>query len=219
MGPRRSISWSPALVLAFGYIAEEILEGDLSAFDRNILIALRNPADLSDPVGPPWLEEAARDITGLGSYAVLGLIVGAVVIYLFAIRNREAALWVLVSIVGGTFLTNLLKAAFDRPRPDVVPHAVRVFTTSFPSGHAAMSAVAYLCLGALLASLHASRGMKIYFISVALVLTIAVGLTRVYLGIHYPTDVLAGWCFGAAWAILCWLIWVRLQRHRRAHQS
>jgi undecaprenyl-diphosphatase len=113
----------------------------------------------------------------------------------------------LASVVGGSLLTNLLKGTFDRPRPDVVPHAVRVFTSSFPSGHAALSAVTYLSLGALLASEHSSYGIKTYFLSLALLLTIAVGLSRIYLGVHYPTDVLAGWCAGAAWAILCWLVW------------
>ena len=206
------------LLLGFGLVAEEMLEGDSTAFDRNILLFLRNPSDLSDLLGPPWLEETARDVSGLGSYAVLTVIVAAVSAYLFAVHRRGAAIWVLASVLGGSLLTNLLKGAFDRPRPDVVPHAVRVFTSSFPSGHAALSAVTYLSLGALLASEHSSYGMKTYFISLALLLTIAVGLSRVYLGIHYPTDVLAGWCVGSAWAIFCWLVWSWL-KNRGATES
>ena len=95
--------------------------------------------------------------------------------------------------------SNILKLFFERPRPDIVPHAARVFTLSFPSGHATLSAVTYLTLGALLASLHEPLRFKIYFLSLAILLTIAVGISRIYLGVHYPTDVLAGWCLGAAW--------------------
>ena len=192
--------------IAFGQIAEEVLEGDFTAFDRTLLLALRNPADLSDPLGPPWLEEAARDITALGSYSVLGLVVGAVAIYLVMIRRRAAALWLLASVVGGAALSSVLKIGFDRPRPDIVAHVARVFTMSFPSGHAALSAVVYLTLGALLANSAGSRVQRAYFLTLALLLTMLVGITRIYLGVDYPTDVLAGWCFGAAWAIFA--VWV-----------
>ena len=204
------------LVLAFGQIAEEMLEGNSAAFDRNILLALRDPADLSNPLGPPWLEEAARDITALGSYSVLGLVVGAAAIYLAMIRKQGTALWLLASVIGGATFSTLLKIGFNRPRPDLVVHAVRVFTTSFPSGHAGLSAVAYLALGSLLASAAPARALKMYFMTLALLLTILVGITRIYLGVHYPTDVLAGWCFGAAWAILCCLGWLWFESRRNA---
>ena len=205
-----ALAVAAGLVLAFGQIAEDVLEGDSAAFDRNILLALRNPADLSDPLGPPWLEEGARDITALGSYSVLSLVVGAVAVYLLMVRKRQAALWLLTSVIGGAALSTVLKIGFDRPRPDIVAHAARVFTASFPSGHAALSAVTYLTLGALLASIAPSHGQRLYFLALALLIAVVVGITRVYLGVHYPTDVLAGWCFGSAWAILCYLGWFRL---------
>ncbi len=199
-------------LLGFGHIAEEVVEGDATRFDRTVLLALRNPADLADPIGPPWLEEAARDITGLGSYAVLGFIFLSVIAYLLLIRKRGAASWVAISVLGGVLLSNVLKHVFDRPRPDIVPAAVKVFTPSFPSGHAMLSAVTFLTLGVLLASLHKSWRIKVFFLSLAIILTILVGVSRVYLGVQHPTDVLAGWCLGAAWAMLCWAAAVWLQQ-------
>ena len=200
------------LVLAFGHIAEEVLEGDATKFDQTILLFFRNASDVSDPIGPPWIEELARDVTALGSYAILSVVSCAVVIYLFMAHQRTAAFWVLAAIGGGVLLSNLLKFTFERPRPDLVPHGVRVFTSSFPSGHATLSAITYLTLGALLAGLHDSVRFKVYFLSLAILLTVAVGVSRIYLGVHYPTDVLAGWCIGAAWAAFCWTIFRWLQR-------
>ena len=200
------------LALAFGHIVEEMLEGDSDAFDRILLLAFRNPTDLSDPIGPPWVEELVRDVTALGSFAVLSLITFSLVFYLLLIRYRAAAMWVTASIAGGLVLDNLLKLGFERPRQDIVPAVARVFTTSFPSGHAMEAAVVYLTVGLLLADLHPSKLLRAYFLSLAIALTIAVGTSRVYLGLHYPTDVLAGWCVGAAWALICWGVAQWLQR-------
>lgn len=204
-----------ALVLAFGHIAEEVIEGDATKFDQTILLFFRSFNDLSDPIGPPWVEEMARDITALGSYAVLSVVVCAVIIYLLMAGQRASAFWIFTAVVGGVLLSNALKLVFERPRPDIVAHAARVFTTSFPSGHATLSAITYLTLGALLAGLHETLRFKIYFLSLAILLTIAVGISRIYLGVHDPTDVLAGWCIGAAWAAFCWSIFNWLQNRGR----
>src|SRR5919109_4854552 len=200
------------LVLLFWFIADAVMEGEPSAFDRNVLLAFRNAGNPSDPIGPPWLQEAARDITALGSVAFLAMVLFAVVGYLLLAGKHAAAWLVLVAVVGGVTLNTLLKLGFARPRPDFVAPAARVFTPSFPSGHAALSAVTYLTLGALLAQLHQAPRIRIYFMALGLLLALLVGLSRVYLGVHYPTDVIAGWCVGSAWAWACWALMTRLQQ-------
>ena len=196
----------------FVKLAGEVMAGDTLAFDRAILLSLRNPANLADPIGPTWIEESARDFTGLGGHAILGFVTLATLAYLLLTRRRGAALLVLGAIGGGMVASALLKIGFERPRPDLVPHEVRVYTASFPSGHAMLSAVTYLTLGALLARVHSRRRVKLFFLGVAVVLTIVIGCSRVYLGVHWPSDVLAGWCGGAGWAALCWYVALLLQR-------
>lgn len=201
-------------ILGFLTVADEMREGELKAFDTGILLALRNPADLADPIGPQWLEIAMRDITSLGSVTVLALMVLVVIGYLVLVHKRGIALLVAVSIGGGTILSSLLKAGYDRPRPDLVAHLVDIQTLSFPSGHAMLSAVTYLTLGVLLARVDGRRIVSVYILTVAVGLTLLVGLSRLYLGVHWPSDVLAGWCAGAAWAMACWLALVFLQGRR-----
>lgn len=200
--------------MLFAKIAEEMIEGDLYSFDRSILLALRQAGDPSKPLGPLWLQTAARDVTSLGSPAVLTLITVAALGFLSLTRQWIEALFVLGSICGGSAVSFALKDLVQRPRPDLAAAAVQTQTYSFPSGHAFLSAVAFLTLGALLARVQRRDEVKIYLLSVAIAITVLVGMSRVYLGVHWPTDVLAGWCAGAAWAILCWLIaeWLRMPR-------
>ncbi|MDN3564628.1 phosphatase PAP2 family protein [Paeniroseomonas aquatica] len=200
-----------ALLLGFGMLAEEVLEGDTSAFDSAVILALRAAGNPADPIGPPWFEEMGRDVTALGSFVFLGFVLAAVVGYLMLIQKRGAALLMAVAVLGGAMVSTLLKLGFDRPRPDIV-HTARVFTASFPSGHATLSAVTFLTIGALLTRLTIDGRVKVYFMGLAVFLTVMVGLSRLYLGVHYPTDVLAGWCVGSAWAILCWSGALWLQR-------
>ncbi len=219
IGPLAAVLLAAGSALAFGKLAEEVLEGDTHAFDRAMLLALRDPADLSNPVGPVWIEEMARDVTSLGGTAVLVLVSVAVIGFLLMVRKRGAALLVLGSIGGGVLLSTILKNVFERTRPDLVPHAVHVYTASFPSGHAMLSAVTYLTLGALLTRVQPQRRVKAYLLTVAVVLTVLIGVSRVYLGVHWPTDVLAGWCIGSAWAMLCWLAALWLQRRGQVEQD
>jgi undecaprenyl-diphosphatase len=205
-----------ALLLIFIFIAQDVFEGETAAFDRSAILAFRSASNISDPVGPPWVEEAVRDITALGSTIVVVILSGAVIFYLLLLRRRGPALLLLISLAGGTALNDLVKYIFDRPRPDLVLHGTQVFTSSFPSGHAAVSAVVYLTLGALLARDAPSFAVKIYVMAVAIFLVFLIGVSRVFLGVHYPTDVLAGWCIGSAWALTCWLAADRLHQERTA---
>jgi undecaprenyl-diphosphatase len=193
-------------------VAGEVMEGDTQAFDEAIILALRNPVDLADPVGPLWLEEIGRDLTALGGVAILAILTVGVVLFLFLQGTTRAAYFVSTAVVGGVLLGTLLKEFFARPRPELVPHLSYVYTASFPSGHSLNAAVVYLALGVLLARLQKQRILKIYILLVAAFVTVAVGISRVYLGVHWPTDVLAGWTAGAVWALLCWSVMWWLQR-------
>ena len=186
------------LLLTFGLITNEVIEGSTSAFDRYVILSFRSAADSAEPIGPPWVKELARDITALGSLAVLGILSLAVVGYLLLTRQRAVACLVLAAVLGGIALNSLLKLGFARSRPDFIVPLAKVFTASFPSGHATSSAITYLTLAALLARTTPSRRLGIYFIVVAAALTVLVGVSRVYLGVHYPTDIFAGWCIGSA---------------------
>ena len=196
----------------FVELADEVLEGNTQEFDLRVIHQLRRPDDFARPIGPSWLIEAGQEITALGGISVLMLVVLAVVGYLLRQRAFEAVWLVLVATLGGTLLSFTLKFFFGRERPDVMLHLDTVHSSSFPSGHAMLSAVVYLTLGALLAQVVPRRADKMYFIIVAFVLTLLIGLTRVYLGVHYPTDVLAGWSVGLAWALMCWVIARYLRR-------
>lgn len=208
--PKRDLSLVLAALGAAGItvfiaLAAQVLKGPHLALDESLLLALRQPLDRSDPIGPPWLEDAARDITALGSTTVLICVALAAAGQLALRRKWRTILFLAVTIGGGLLLNSLMKIGFDRPRPDLVPHNTSVYTASFPSGHAMLSAVVYLSLGALLMRLESRRRLRIYIMSVAVFLTFMVGLSRIYLGVHWPSDVLAGWLGGATWALFCWL--------------
>ena len=193
------------LALAFALLADEVMEGGLRGFDDRMFGLFRAPG------APPWLTEMARDITALGSFVVLGLILVVTSAGLFLAGARHAAWLALAAVLGGTALSTALKMGFDRPRPQG-PGAPAVFTASFPSGHAMLTAVTFLTLGALLARMTPHRGLKYFALTSAILTTVLVGVTRVHLGVHYASDVLAGWCVGGAWALLCWLVALWLQR-------
>jgi undecaprenyl-diphosphatase len=203
------------LLLAFAALANAVGEGSTRAFDEWLLVALRTPGDLADPIGPKWLEEMMRDFTAMGSTGVLTLMVLAVAGFLALTAKTHAAVFVPISVAGGVAISQAMKLFFGRPRPELVPHGAEVYTASFPSGHSMMSAVVYLTLGALLARTQSDLGVKAYILVVAVFLTVLVGTSRVYLGVHWPSDVLAGWALGGLWALGCWTAMVWLQSRGR----
>jgi undecaprenyl-diphosphatase len=203
----------------FVELADEVMEGDTGALDRWLLLSLRTAGDPSDPLGPGWLEEMGRDFTALGGVGVLTLMTLISAGFLLLQGKPRAALLLLAAVGGGLLFSTLLKLGFDRPRPDLVPHGSRVYTASFPSGHSMLSAVAYLTLGGLLARVQPRRRLKGYLLFAAVLLTVLVGTSRVYLGVHWPTDVVGGWAAGAVWAALCWMIASWLQNRGKVEDD
>ena len=202
-----------AAIALFTAVASAVRVGATETFDRHLLLAMRRPADLQ-PLGSRSFQEAARDVTALGGSLVLVLVTGSTVGYLLLDEKRRMAGFVCVSVATGWVATTLLKDLFERPRPEVVPHAMYVTTASFPSGHSMRSALVYLTLGTLLAQTHRRGRLQVYFLLLASILTLSIGASRVYLGVHWPTDVLGGWTGGAFWALLCWIAARFLQTRR-----
>jgi len=206
-------------VWAFIHLADEVAEGDTLGLDEWAVRALRRTDDPSHPIGPAWLAEVGRDVTAMGGVAVLTMLTLAVTGFLW-LRRMYGAMWlVLLATLGGLLTSTLLKSLFARPRPSIVPHLSQVYTSSFPSGHSMLSATVFLTLGTLLGRFVHQRRLKAYFLIVALILTVLVGVSRVYMGVHYPTDVLAGWSAGLAWALLCWLLARFLQSRGAVEQD
>lgn len=207
----------PALLLMIGgglwgfiEIAEEVHGEETHSYDRQILLMLREDGNPSDPIGPPWMEEMGRDITALGGFTVLTALTFAAIGFMVLLQRPRLALLTLLAITGGMFASDLLKQFFDRPRPDLVPHGVLVTSASFPSGHAMMAAVVYLTLGVLVARTQPKLSLRLYIISLSVIIALGVGISRVYLGVHWPTDVLAGWTLGGIWALVFGLVALKM---------
>ncbi len=197
---------------AFLIVLDDVRGGNTRNFDEWAVRVVRDPRNAAELIGPPWLAQTAMDITALGGPTVMVLATMAVVGYL-VLERRYGAMWlVLIATSGGSALVLILKQVVNRPRPMLVPHLTSGPMASFPSGHSTMAAVVYLTLGTLLARLMRRKRLKLYFVMVAMVLTLLVGVSRVFLGVHYPTDVLGGWTLGLVWAVICWLVARWLQR-------
>ena len=187
-------------------LADEVTDGETRSFDEAVLLAFREGGERDDPLGPAWVEELARDVTGLGSTVVLTFATLAATGFFLLRRKWHLAIYVAAAVASGSVASLLLKSGFDRPRPDLVAHGQYVYTASFPSGHSMLSAVAFLTLGALIAGAQKGRAMQLYVLGLSALLALAVGVSRVYLGVHWPTDVLGGWAAGTGWALLCWAV-------------
>lgn len=214
------VGFLSALVLAvvFGALAGEMTEGETLAFDDKILLALRQSDDLSRPIGPDALKTAMIDMTALGSETILTLVAIMAIAFLLLRKRSRQALLVTAAVGGGAILSGVLKATFSRSRPDVVPHLVHADSGSFPSGHAMNSAIIYLTIAVLLARSYEDMRTRYFIVGLATLATLTVGFTRLYLGVHYPSDVAAGWLVGCAWALGMGMIAIALQKRRKIEQ-
>lgn len=215
---RREIAATSALlVIALGAwsflaIADEVQEGETRALDLAVLRALRVDGQPQQLIGPEWLHIAATDVTALGSVAVLAILILLAFALLASLRRWTEGLLLVAGAGGGLVISQTLKRVFERERPDLAYRAVEAVNASFPSGHAMLSAVVFLTLGVLAARFADRRRVKVLAMCAAVLISLLVGASRVYLGVHWASDVLAGWSVGAAWAMACWLAAVFVQR-------
>lgn len=208
------------LIGAFADIAEDLLEDPGHDWDTSVLVALREAGQPHNPLGPQWFEIAMTDLTALGGVAVLVAISLIVSGFLMLQRRPLAVMTLLTALGGGLAMSQTLKMVFGRERPPVAYRAAEAVNASFPSGHAMLSAVAYLTIGAILAKSMQTTREKLYVMGVALILTFVVGVSRIYLGVHWATDVFGGWSIGAAWATTCWAAaWAAERWHGREGMS
>jgi len=201
-------------VMTFVEVADDMTEADGQAFDQMVLQWMQPVA--GQPRGPWWMHEAAADLTSLGGISVLALFAAIAFGFLLIQRKRLSALLLLVGLAGGVALSEGLKAVFERARPPVEYQAVETLNASFPSGHALLSAVFYLTLGVMLTRAFSKRRLKAFVLGSAMLIAMLIGLTRIYLGAHWATDVFAGWSVGAAWAMSLWLVAYAVERRQTA---
>ena len=204
-------------ISVFADLAEDMREGDGQAFDQWVLNWMQ-PAP-GEPRGPWWLHEAAGDITSLGGVAVLTLLALVAIGFLLILKKRLSAVLLVVGLLGGVGLSEGLKALFERERPPAVYQAVETLNASFPSGHALLSTVFYLTVAVMMTRAFPRRRLKAYVLGVGMTFALLVGLTRIYLGAHWTTDVLAGWSVGAAWAMALWLVSYAVERRQKRHRG
>ena len=207
-----------ALGVAFGALAGEMIEGDFGAFDKGFLLALRHSDDLATPIGPHFVQTAMLDITALGSETILTLVTVMALGFLLLRKRYRQTLLVTAAVGGGAVLSGILKSLFSRARPDVVPRLAEVSSGSFPSGHAMNSAIIYLTLAVLIARSYEDARSRSFIVGLAALATLTIGFSRLYLGVHWPTDVAAGWLVGLSWALLMGMVAVVLQKRRKIEQ-
>jgi undecaprenyl-diphosphatase len=192
-------------------LAGRVISGSTQNFDQSAVEWFRSAVLNHAALPPAVIDQSFEDISALGGPTVLLLMTTALLGFLLWDRRYNAMLLMIMATVGGVFLAWLLKEAIRRSRPDM-EHLTVALLSSFPSGHSMLSAVIYPTLGTLLARVVPRKRLKIYFMLVALTLSGLIGVSRIYLRVHYPTDVLAGWAAGLAWAAFCWTIAKYLQR-------
>ncbi|HEX7348439.1 MAG TPA: phosphatase PAP2 family protein [Rhodanobacteraceae bacterium] len=197
---RRAPTW-PLVVgcalIVLGFVGW--LVAPAHAFDIHTLLAMRNPADPAQLLGPRWLQEMLRDFMGLGGEGVVILFIAVGLGGLWLADHRREAFWFLGNVVGAFVIASVLKHVLARPRPELIPHAAYTFTASFPSGHTMMATVVWLWLALVLGDAIGKRAARAWLVTGALVIAFLVGASRVYMGVHWPSDVVESWGLGIAW--------------------
>jgi undecaprenyl-diphosphatase len=190
----------------FGVTYWAVASGVTQSLDESVIVALRIPGHPEDPRGKPWMEHLARDITSFGAATPLVILTFALGCFCFMVNRRADGVQLVVTVVTGMGFYTLVKYAVGRPRPELVSHLVYSTTSSFPSGHAMASALFYLTLTSIGLG-RTAHGMGRLYAWLCVILWIAaIGFSRVYLGVHWPTDVIAGWAAGTAWFLACRII-------------
>jgi undecaprenyl-diphosphatase len=187
------------LVMSVGFamLAEQVMAGATLHADESIL-------RMMERMGAPWLDNVALEVTALGARVVVWMVVLVASVFMWSSRHHYSAALLWVSMIGAGFVNAALKVSFNRPRPDVFPWRTQhVGLASFPSGHAMTSVVVYGTLAFLIARLAPTKLLRRITWVTAILVILLIGWSRLYLGVHYPSDVLAGFVMGAAWAIIC----------------
>ena len=200
-----------ATVALFLAVLVAMLAGQTQAADEWTLLALRLPQDSGRMVGPSWLSDVMVAITALGEASTLTAFVLLAVAWFHFRGDRRALRMMLVVGIGGLLLMLALKYGIGRPRPDLVPHLARIDHGSFPSGHAMMTMAIFLSIAVLVGRGLRSARRRGTLVAVAVASSLLIGTTRLFVGVHYPSDVLAGWMIGLSWAAACWLVDARTQ--------
>ena len=197
--PRHALMAAAVCWIGFAVVVIAVLGGRSTEFDGAGLRLFRTGLDLH-PRGAPWLAEAVRDYTALGGVLLRHIVaIGALVALVFLRLRREAMLLAL-TIIGGWLVNTALKLLVGRPRPEIVPHLTEAGGSSFPSGHSFNSAVVYISIALAFAAMSQRQSVRATVVLTAMALTLLVALSRVWLGVHYPSDAIAGWLGGAGWA-------------------
>lgn len=194
-----------AAVWGFLFLTDAVGEGATAAFDRALILMLRQSVDPNLLRGPAWLHETARDITALGGFTVLALVTIAAFAVMIVYRRRRQAIVFGVTAVAAQLLAEVIKHIVGRPRPVFVAHYDLIASASFPSGHAMMAPAIYFTLAAIVAAGELRPAARVLLMMGSAALVTAIGVSRVYLGVHWPTDVIAGWTLGSAVALIAWI--------------
>lgn len=210
-----TLAWSLTTVslILFAGLAMLVSQDMTTGFDRKILTWFRD--DSGEITGPLWVRESLLEITALGGYPIIVLAMLIAIAGLVSVGKKKAASFLALSVAGGSALSSLMKLVFNRPRPDLVVHLDQIYTSSFPSAHAMVSMVTWLTLALVMTRFVSRDSLRILLLCVAITLSLLIGFSRVFLGVHWPSDVLAGWLLGIAWACASWLVAHYLAHNKR----